>query len=209
MSLLLKILVADDHEIFRMGLRTYFDSRPDLQLVGEARSVAEALDHIRASPPDILLLDYHLPDGTGLDVLSALRQERKLSFAVIMLSGTVSPQILADSLAAGVSALVAKRGSIDDLSNAIDLQIRQREFISPEFQAILRESEILGTLTRRENEVLLLLLTGLTLQEVADQLSVSFKTAETHKTRILQKLDVHSLQGLLARARALGLLGEL
>ncbi len=209
MSSPLKILVADDHEIFRMGLRTYLDTRPDVDLVGEATSVSEALARIRTAPPDVLLLDYHLPDGTGLDVLRALQEEKRLAFAVIMLSGTVSPQILSDSLAAGVSALVAKRGSIDDLGEALDRQMHHREFISPEFQRILKETQILGTLTQRENEVLQSLLSGLTIQEVADTLAISFKTAETHKTRILQKLDVHTLQGLVGRARKLGLLGEL
>lgn len=203
-----RILIADDHEMFRMGIRTLLDSRDDFEVVGETGTGAETLAFLQQTNVDLLLLDHSMPDGTGLDVLRELKAQGTAGMHIIMLTAIRSPLILAEAIEEGVSAIVAKRGSGQELIDAFNEVVADRQFLSADILEALARGDELGGLTRRELEVFALLLDGLSTQQIADELKVSFKTAETHKTRVMQKMDVHSTQALLAKARALGVVPE-
>jgi len=204
----LRILIADDHELFRVGIKSLIESIEGMLVIGEASSGQEAIAFIRQQPVDLLILDYSMPDGDGLSVLAALNEMKFANLAVIMLTAVGSPLIIDAAIEAGVSAVIAKKGSGQELVAAIKAVKQGERFFTNDIKVLLAEAEVLKFLTRRETEVLLSLLEGNDTQGVADTLSISFKTAETHKTRVMQKLDVHSTQALLGLSRQLGLITE-
>ena len=203
-----KVFIADDHEMFRMGLRTLLGTLDSLQLVGEAGTGAETLARLRQTPVDLLILDHSMPDGTGLEVLQALQKEALLNLDVILLTANQSPLIFQQAVEAGVSGVVTKSGSGEELLLTIEQVLASNRYLTPAASKILKTAPGLGELTRRETEVMLALLEGLELQQIADSFSVSYKTIETHKTRLMSKLGVHSSQTLLALARRTGLLSD-
>ncbi len=198
-----RILIVDDHELFRAGLRALLAAVYGEDELREAASGAAAFAALQQEPADILVLDHDLPDRSGLEVLRQVRQEHP-AVRVIMLTGSHSAPLIDDLLAAGASAVLAKRGKGDELLNAIDCA-DVSPLISPAFDDDRRRARELEALTRREREALELLMQGLSTQQLADAMSVSFKTAETHKTRLMSKLQVHSAAELIVKARSLGL----
>ena len=206
MSEPLSVLIADDHELFRLGTRSLIESLDDFECVGETATGAETIDFLKAHDVDLLLLDYNMPDGDGLSVIQALLNNRNGNISIVLLTAIDSPLVLSAAIEAGVSAVVTKRGSGEQLLQAMSAVRDQQQFVTPQAQQILDRAVELEQLTKRETQVMLSLLSGKDTQGVADSLSISFKTAETHKTRVMAKLKVHSTQGLLEKAQQLGLM---
>lgn len=206
MSEPLSVVIADDHELFRLGTRSLIDSLDDFECVGETATGAETIEFLKAQDVDLLLLDYNMPDGDGLSVIQALLNNRNGNISIVLLTAIDSPLVLSAAIEAGVSAVVTKRGSGEQLLQAMSAVRDQRQFVTPQAQQILDRAVELEQLTKRETQVMLALLSGKDTQGVADSLSISFKTAETHKTRVMAKLKVHSTQGLLEKAQQLGLM---
>ncbi len=203
-----RVLIADDHELFRMGICSLIGTMDGFEVIGEASSGSETLALVAEHSPDLLILDYNMPDGTGLDVIRSMQDKKLANLAVILLTAVSSPIVFDEAIEAGVSAVVTKRGSGDELLTAINSVRESEQYVSEDVQVALESAEDLRSLTRRETEVLLTLLAGQDTTGVAETLNISFKTAETHKTRVMQKMNVHSTQALLGRARALGLFSE-
>lgn len=196
------LLIVDDHELFRAGVAGLIMAEQLPFQVSEAASVAEAISLIDRQPFDCIVLDYDLPDDTGLAVLAHVRQ-RGLDCRVIMLTGTGSREVARIAHATGADAVLAKRGDGLELLGA--LQGITKPFISRHLEMDPEQRRILDSLTNRERETLSILLRGASTQEVADELGVSFKTAETHRTNLMSKLDAHSYGDLIRCARELGL----
>ena len=201
----LRILIADDHEVARQGIRALLESHPGWEVCAEAKDGREAVELATNSKPDIVLLDIGMPNLNGLD---AARQILATSPAIAILILTMhdAEQVVREVLAAGARGFVLKSDAARDLVAAVDaLQHRRSFFTTKVTQMVLngylrRENETQpsakAVLTPREREVIQLLAEGKTSKEVAVALKLSVKTAETHRTNLMRKLDLHSVADL-------------
>ena len=201
----LPILIADDHEVARQGIRALLESHPGWEVCAEAKDGREAVELATNSKPDIALLDIGMPNLNGLD---AARQILAMSPAIRILILTMhdAEQVVREVLAAGARGFVLKSDAARDLVDAVDaLQHRRTFFTTRVTQMVMngylhqeKESQPLAkaVLTPREREVIQLLAEGKTSKEVAVALKLSVKTAETHRTNLMRKLDLHSVADL-------------
>lgn len=205
----LKVLIADDHDIVRKGLRVLIEERQGWEVCGEARSGREAVDKAVQLSPDILVIDVSMPDLNGLE---ATRQVRKLcpKTEVLVITHHDSDEMAGEVLDAGARGYVLKSDSDRDLVHALEALSRHKPFFTSRVTEILlanrgsRETDpadsIRNRLTMREREVLQLLAEGKTAKEVASRLGIATKTSDTHRTNIMRKLDVHSVAELVRYA---------
>ena len=207
-----KILLADDHEIVRRGLRALLDGRPEWAVVGEAETGREAVEMAREVSPDVAILDIGMPELNGFE---ATRQILKAApqTEVLILTMHESEQIVREVLDAGARGYVLKSDAGRDLVAAVEALCQHRTFFSSKIadmllHAYLRPSQraggdpepARGRLTAREREIVQLLAEGKSNKEVAQALNISIKTAETHRTNIMNKLDLRSITALVRYA---------
>ncbi len=206
----LRILLTDDHTLFRQGLRTLLDAEYDMQVVGEAQEGGEAVAQAAALKPDLVLMDIGMP---GLASFEAVRQIRKHrpETKVMFLSMYDDEDYLQQCLEAGGSGYLLKDSPADQLIAAIREVRRGGKYLSPRILAKLVEDisvrdpaerfkPRLGTLTPRERETLKFLAEGLSVKEIAVQLHLSTKTVEAHKFNLMRKLDIHNKAHLVRYA---------
>ena len=207
----LRILVADDHDIVRRGIKSLIESRPGWQVCDEARSGREAVAKAEERKPDIVVLDISMPELNGLE---AARKIRKLSpdSEILILSVHYSDQLIKDILDVGVRGFVVKSDSDRDLIIALETLANHKPFFtSMATEVMLTNFQRPGSipapgemrtsrLTSREREVVQLVSEGKSSKEVSSSLGISVKTAETHRANIMQKLDIHSVSELVRYA---------
>jgi DNA-binding NarL/FixJ family response regulator len=201
----LRILIADDHEVARKGIRSLLESHPGWEICGEAKDGREAVDLAVQQKPDVLLLDIGMPNLNGLD---AARQILTITpdARILILTIHDSEQVVREVLAAGARGFLLKSDAGRDLVAAVEaLQNGRTFFTSKVAQMMLdgylrpyeeRETTTQQVLTPREREVIQLVAEGKTTKEIATTLSLSVKTAETHRTNLMRKLDLHSIADL-------------
>ena len=209
MTVSARILVVDDHTILRRGLGLLFDAEPDLDLVGEAGTVASALTAAATLQPDVAILDIHLPDGSGIAAIRPL-QERAPATAIVMLSMYDDFDHVRRAFAEGAIGYVLKSSTQDELVAAIRSAVRGKTYRGPgvpDPASPRTPDRPMSTLSPRELEVLRMLVLGNTNHEIADALVVSVKTVETHRAHIMRKLKADSRAALVRQALAAGLLG--
>ncbi|MEO6885661.1 MAG: response regulator transcription factor [Jatrophihabitantaceae bacterium] len=194
------VFLVDDHAMFRAGVRAELADRIDA--VGEAGTTAEAIEGIRATHPDVVLLDVHMPDGGGLAVLQAIAPELPdVRFLALSVSDAAEDVIAL--IRAGASGYVTKTISADELADAIARVADGDVVFSPRLAGFVldafRDTPItpsvdpqFDTLTPREREVLRLLARGYAYKEIAAELFISIKTVETHASNVLRKLQLSS-----------------
>jgi len=205
-----RVLLADDHGVVREGLKALLE-RAGFQVVAEASDGREALQKALALRPDVAVIDVTMPLLNGIDVARALRQEG-LRTKVILLTFHTERQYVVPALEAGVSGYVVKTQASADLVLALREIDRGRIYVSPAIygdvgEAVYRrKAPSRDPLTRREREVLQLVAEGKSTKEVAAILGVSVKTAETHRTHIMAKLDIHDTASLVRYAIREGLI---
>lgn len=197
----LRIFVVDDHSLFRQGVIHTVMEEPDMTVVGEAGTAASAIEKVRDTLPEIVLLDLRLPDRSGLEVITTLRAECPYS-RVIALTVVEDEEALLEALKRGASGYLLKGISGSDLVRVIRSVASGETYVSPTmagclFQEMAHPSGATGpwgtdTLTEREAEILKLVAQGLTNKEVADRLYLSEKTVKHYMTNILQKLQVRN-----------------
>lgn len=205
---MLRILVADDHELARRGIRSLLESRSDWEVCGEAKDGREAVEQAAALKPDLVLLDIGMPNLNGLE---AARQILAASpgVAILILTMHDSDQTIREVLRAGARGFLLKSDAGKDLVDAVEALQTQRTFFNDRVSRMVldgyldRESpeRLNGVtsndiLTTREREVIQLLAEGKTSKEVAVTLKLSVKTAETHRTNLMRKLGLHSVADL-------------
>lgn len=194
-----KLLLVDDHEIFRAGVSGLIGSvYPEYELL-QAGDATSAVELMESNSIDIIVLDHELPDTNGLDLVPKIRQSHP-DIKLIIMTGAHSGTLVRKFVAAGADAVLAKRGKGDELLEILGEETRDDAFVSDSFADDLAKTDVLKQLTPREAECLELLLDGLSTQQIADAMSVSFKTAETHRSNVMSKLDVHSYGELIALA---------
>jgi DNA-binding NarL/FixJ family response regulator len=209
-----RVLIVDDHAVVRAGLRLLLEAEDGLEPVGEAGSARDAVFQARATTPDVILLDVVMPDQSGLDVLPTLLHEHPET-KVLILSMQDDPQYVKQAFAAGASGYVLKEAADTEVVAAIREVAAGGRYVHPELGARLVVAETEAErradedpLSDREREVLRLLALGHTNQEIASQLYLSVRTAETHRAHIMQKLRLSSRAELVRYALDQGLLDQ-
>jgi two-component system, NarL family, response regulator NreC len=203
-----RVVLVDDHEIFRDGLRTIIESRPGARVVGEASSVREATALLETLAFDLLILDLTMPGSNGIALLREMRR-RHAPQRVLVLSMHGAADIAAEALAAGASGFALKSDSRLALLDAVDQVMRGERFVAASLpvDAIERFLEAqpsafaaagpLAVLSAREREVFDLLVRGYDSDAVAVELCISRRTVDTHRTHVFLKLGVHTFAELL------------
>jgi DNA-binding NarL/FixJ family response regulator len=206
-----RILVADDHEMVRHGLRAVLEAHPDWVVCGEAANGIEAVSQARALKPDIVVLDFAMPELNGLGAARQIRQELPQT-EVLILTMHESESLVRSLGRAGVRGCVLKSDAGRVLVSAVEQLLRHKPFFSPKVVGWVSTGEPDPTLakgvarldfnqlTLREQQVLQLIAEGLSSKEVATRLEISLKTAETHRVNLMRKLDIHSVSELVRYA---------
>jgi NarL family two-component system response regulator LiaR len=197
-------MIVDDHAMVRRGLSTFLKVKPDLDLVGEARSGKEALQVCAQVQPDVILMDLLMPEMDGMAATRAIR-ERWPDVQVIALTSFQERDLVQKALQSGAVSYLLKNVSANDLAEAIRAAHAGRSTLAPEAIQALVQTERQPLipdydLTPREHEVLALLVEGLTNPEIAERLSVSRSTAKAHVSNILSKLSVSNRAEAVALA---------
>lgn len=200
----IRVVVVDDHEMVAEGLALGLDGRPGILIVGVAGTIQEGLATVAAQQPDVVLMDYRLPDGDGAAGTIAVK-EIASDTAVIMLTAGRLEDVAADALASGCAGLVPKGASMDDVAAAIRVAYDGgTSFTLDALTAGVERTssaDAIEDLTIREVEVLHLLSRGASTTEIADELTLSVHTVRNHIRHVMAKLDAHSRVEALAIAR--------
>jgi len=201
---MISLILADSQQMVRHGLRALLEKLPDIQIMGEAANGKEACSLVQELKPDILIMDIMMD---GLDGIDAARYvTRNSSTSVIMLSIHAARCYVAEAIQAGAKAYVLKQSSVDDLQTAIyHVKAGKRYFSAPiadlavscEQEAEVNAMTPFTPLTSRERDVFYLLAQGFTNAEIAQQLFISRRTAETHRSQIMRKLGLHHMVELV------------
>ncbi len=206
-----RILIADDHELVREGLRKVLASRPDWHVCGEATTGRQAMELVREKRPDLVILDFSMPDLNGLDATRQIRKESPRT-EVLVLTMHDTDRLVRDVLAAGARGFILKSDAGRVLVQAVEALLNHRPFftgkvaemvlqgfLTPQDLAEGGETEA-RRLTPREHQIVQLVAEGKSSKELAKALCISVRTAETHRTNIMRKLNVHSTADLVRYA---------
>ncbi len=209
---IIKVLVADDHPVVRKGLQSCLSRAGRIRLVGEAADGDDALRKARELKPDVVLMDISMPGMNGLTVTEMLRKELP-DMKVLVLSVQRNKDSIFRVIQAGAHGYVSKEAPSEEVIRAIESVHGGQPFFSEEIaRAALNEfinsgdkKEPFSQLTSREREVLVLIAEGQSNKEIADRLNIGVRTIETHRERIMRRLNIHSVAGLTKYAIANGL----
>lgn len=208
----IRVLVVDDHPVVRRGLVTCLSGNPLLQVVGEAADGEEALRKVSELQPDIVLADINMPQMDGIQVTEALRRTAP-DVRVVILSVHNKPEYVQRVIKAGARGYVLKDTAPDELARVLESVYAGNVVYSPQVAQIALNRLVVsggatanaGWISQREREVLVMIASGLSNKEIAAKLGVSVRTIETHRERIMRKLNLHSVAALTRFAIAQGL----
>jgi DNA-binding NarL/FixJ family response regulator len=210
----IKIILADDHQIVRQGLRTLLAAEPDMKVVGEADNGRATLKLVQDLTPQVVIMDISMPDLNGIEATRQILAETP-EIKVIALSMHSDSLFVLNMLKAGASGYLLKDCALEELVKAIRTVVRQKTYLSPGISDILikdlagnwtsNSSSAYSILTVREREVLQLMAEGKSTIQIAEDLCVSVKTVEAHRKQMMNKLGMHSVAELTKYAIRQGL----
>jgi two-component system response regulator NreC len=216
----IRVLLADDHTLLRSGIVTLLQSSKDIQIVGEAGDGDEAIRKAGELHPDVVVIDLSMPKISGIEATKILKRKFP-EMRVLVLTMHENEEYVFQILKSGASGYVLKSAGKEELSAAIKAAAKGEKFFSPRISQLMAdgyvrrieqesgESERANVpLTRREREILALVAKGLTNQQIADQLYISPRTVDTHRTNMMQKLDIHDVANLVRYAIEHGITPE-
>ena len=203
----IKIFIADDHPIFRGGLRQLIAIEPHLEIIGEAKDGAEAIQRLLQCQPDVALLDIDMPKASGFDVLTAIR-EKGIALHIIFLTMHKDEQFLNAALDLGVKGFLVKDSAAEEVIDCINAVVNGEEFISPQLtsfllkrirqaQTVPAKASQLDQLTPTERKVMRLIAQYKTNKEIAAELFMGVRTVEQHRLNISEKFDLKGRHALM------------
>jgi len=211
----IKLLLVDDHQVVRAGLRMLFMAEDDIEIVGEAENAREAIAAVRQLEPDVVLMDVVMPGMSGIAATRSIKAAYP-DTNVLALTMHEDEQYFFEMLMAGATGYVPKRAAPDDLISAIRAVSQGHVFLYPTLAKMLVEDYLKrgdldedptqSKLTPREREVLTHIAEGHTNREIADKLVISVKTVDRHRENIMRKLDLHNRVALVKYAISKGLI---
>ncbi len=211
----IRLLLVDDHEIVRAGLRMLFSAEPEVEIAGEASSGEKAIDAVDSLAPEVVLMDVAMPGIGGVEATRRIKAEHP-QVAVLALTMHEDEEYFFEMLAAGASGYVPKRAAPDDLMSAIRIVRQGDVYIYPSLARLLVKDflqrsetsapETREELTAREQEVLTFIAEGYSNREIADTLVISVKTVDRHRENIMRKLQLHNRVELVKYAIEKGLI---
>ncbi len=208
----IRVMVVDDHPVVRRGISLCLSRQPQIAIVGEAGDGREAIRLARELQPDLILMDIDMPHMTGLAVAEVLQREMP-RVKVLILSMHSNSDYVVRIIQSGARGFILKEAPAEELVRAIEMVNAGDAYFSPDVARVALNKFVQGagngaetpSLTSREREVLMLIADGLSNKEIACQLNVGVRTVETHRERIMRKLDIHSVAGLTKYAISTGL----
>jgi DNA-binding NarL/FixJ family response regulator len=207
----LRILVADDHDIIRRGLKQLLTAKPGWEVVAEAKNGREAVTLAEQFKPEIVVMDVSMPELNGLEAARRIKKSLPKT-EIVILTLHFSDQLVHDIVEAGARAYIMKSDADRDLVAAVEALSHRRSFFTPKAAEMVLNGfrkrnaapdtvqEFRNRLTPREREIVQLLAEGKSSKEVAVALGISVKTAETHRANIMRKLEIHSVSELVRYA---------
>lgn len=211
-----RILLADDHTVMRAGLRALLERQPNFEVVGEAEDGPQTTQLVDSLAPDVVLMDIGMPNLNGIEATRRIIGSHP-TISVVILSMYSDESYVMRALKVGARAYLLKDSAVTDVVQAVEAVVRGKSFFSPKISRILAEDYVRALkqkgsvdtyelLTPRECEILQLLAEGKSNKDVAIKLNISVYTAETHRKRILQKLNLHSSAELVLYAVRKGII---
>lgn len=206
-----RILIVDDHDLMRRGIKALLTSHAGWEVVGEAHTGREAVTKAEELKPDVVILDISMPDLNGIEAARRIRKSSP-NTEVLILSVHYSDQLIRDILEAGVRGYIVKSDSDRDLIIAVETLANHKPFFTPRATEVILSNfngvrsgndlpeSVRDRLTSREREIVQLLAEGKSSKEVASSLCISVKTAETHRANIMRKLQLHTVTDLVRYA---------
>jgi two-component system response regulator NreC len=216
-----RILIADDHDVVRSGLRVLLRSVPDFSIVGEAADGEEAVRLSAREKPDVVIMDISMPILDGIEATKLIK-ERQPEVKIVIMSVHEDEEYVYQILCAGASGYVLKNAGKGDIFEAVRSAVSGERFFSPGISRLIVDGFIkraeeqtradnrtavsgIQQLTKRETEILKYIAEGYTNRQIADALFLSFRTVNTHRANLMRKLDIHETAGLVRYAITLGL----
>ncbi|QDV33926.1 response regulator [Tautonia plasticadhaerens] len=209
----IRVLVVDDHDLFRAGVRATLRGIEEIRVTDDVSSAEEAIRRIEADPPDILLADISMKGMTGLELAERVRRDFP-AIRVIILSMHAAREYAVQALRSGASGYLLKDAAVEELERAIRAVARGESYLSTVISGHLvadyarlasRGEAEDGPLTARQREVLRLIAEGMTTKAIARRLEVSIKTVDTHRSQIMDRLGIRDIAGLVRYAVRVGL----
>lgn len=203
---MIRLLFADDHAMFRQGLRRLLQDAPAVEIVAECSAGTETLSDIRRLQPDVVLLDIAMPDIDGVAVVTRLRNEG-IQIPVIMLTMHDDPVWCRRAITAGANGYLLKDDAFHELLRAIYDVIDGKQYLSRRLAyRDFPTASVTSLLSDREVEILKLISQGKTNRRISEELNISIKTVDTHRTRMMKKLKLHNAAELIRHAVEQGLI---
>jgi two-component system response regulator NreC len=209
------VLLADDHAVLREGVRMVLEAQPGIRVVGEAEDGRQALDMAEKLDPDVVVMDIAMPNLNGLEATRQIKR-RFPRTQVVILTMHENQQYLMQIVKVGAVGCVIKRAAGTELVTAVKAASRGESYFSPAIASMLLDDyrvrlryegkDEADLLTEREREVLQLVAEGKTNQEIADLLTLSIKTVQTHRAHVMEKLDAHDRTDLVKYAIRMGMI---
>jgi DNA-binding NarL/FixJ family response regulator len=206
----IQVLLADDHALVRAGIRALLEKIDRVEVVGEAGDGLQALELIKQLGPDVVLLDLTMPGLSGFEVLKETR-ERFPQVSMIVLSVHDSEEYAFHALRSGAVGFLPKSAASTELEVAIERVVRGEKYLSPSIapetslELSIGSIEAIADLTPRQLEVLTLISAGSSTKDIAHTLEISIKTVETHRSQLMERLNIHDVAGLTRYAIKKGL----
>ncbi|MHB9156145.1 MAG: response regulator [Endomicrobiales bacterium] len=198
----IRIMIADDHRIFREGLRALIEKEKDMEVVAEAENGHKAVQLAAQLSPELVVMDIAMPVLNGIEATQRIK-EKKPAVRVIILSSYSYKRFLTDAFNAGASGYLLKEGAFDEMIRAVHAVTMDKVYVSPQVAGTVVQGFVSRTkastppvLSPREREVLQLIAEGKSTKQIAAHLKVSVKTAETHRHNIMRKLEIYNVPGL-------------